>query len=302
MSEPRGRGRAKNGSSAPARQKVGTGPTASAEPAPSTGEPTSASQPTDTEAPAAEPAPSTTEATQAEAAPAEAPTTSTRPAGTARRAMTIGALVVLGIAGVGGGGALLARNLSHTSSGATAGGQAIATRWQQLPASQIFPATIQYVSAQNVMESAHRVGIAPAASCPAALDSAASAAMANLGCTMALRATYADQSGMLLATVAVAVVASARAAATAAGHIAALRPPAGIRPVPFSGTIADLFQDAQRAALGTPIAAGRYVFFYAAGYADGRPGQSAGDNPDLNSLGQDLVTKVEHVLTGQGTS
>lgn len=224
------------------------------------------------------------------------------PSGPARRAIMIGALVVLGIAGVGSGGALLARNLTHTASSTGAGGgQSVTTRWQQLPAGQIFPATIQYVDAQNVMESARRVGIAPTANCLAGLDSAASAAIAKLGCTMVLRATYADQSGALLATVAVAVVESPHAAVTAASRIAALRPPTGVTPEPFSGTIADLFQAAQRATLGTPIAAGRYVFFYAAGYADGRPGQSAGNNPNLNSLGQGLVTMVKHVLTGQGT-
>ncbi len=220
--------------------------------------------------------------------------------GAARRAIAIGALVAIGIAGLGGGGALLAVSLTHAASTGTAGGgSAATTRWQRLSAGQVFPATISYVNAQHITQSAHRVGIAPSASCRAGLDSAASATMAGLGCTMVLRATYADQSGTLLATVGVAVVASPSAAVTAVSRLAGLRTPAGVKAGAFSGTIANVFQDAQRAAFGTPVAAGRYVFFYTAGYADGRLGGSAGDNPDLDALGRGLVAQVGRVLAGQ---
>jgi hypothetical protein len=222
-------------------------------------------------------------------------------ASAARRVIAIGALIVLGIAGVGGGATRLALSLAHAASaGAAGGGSAVTARWQRLTAGQIFPVTIRYVDAQDVTQSAHRVGIAPSASCATGLDSAAATTMAGLGCTLVLRATYADQSGVLIATIGVAVVASPHAAATAVRRLAALRSPAGVKAEPFSGTIADLFHDAQRAAFGTAIAAGRYIFLYSAGYADGRSGQPAGNNPDLDSLGRGLVTKVERVLTSQG--
>src|SRR5215470_15553549 len=96
-----------------------------------------------------------------------------REGGRGRRSIAIGALAVLGIAGLVGGGTLLVREITRPAAGSqaqAATGQDIATRWQRLPAGQIFPPTVRYVNAENIPQSAQLVGIAPSASCLAGLD------------------------------------------------------------------------------------------------------------------------------------
>jgi hypothetical protein len=229
-----------------------------------------------------------------------APIPGGRPPRRVLRGVAIGALIALGVVCVGGGGTLLIRELTRgaTSAEATAAAQQeVATRWQRLQASQIFPATIRYMTNENIFQYAHRVGIAPAASCQAALDPAVSQSMKGLGCTVVLRATYTDYSGALVATVGAAVLASPQAAATAVLRFSAGSPLTGVRAVAFSGTTSDLFDSAGRASFGTPVASGPYVFFYSAGYVTGQP--SAG-NPELTSLGQGLLIGIEHILTSHG--
>jgi len=215
------------------------------------------------------------------------------------RGLAIGVLIVFGIAGVGGGGTLLVRELTRKATSTeikAAVEQEIATRWQRLPASQIFPATVRFLSEENNNQSAHLVGIAPSASCQSALDSAVVGALRNLGCAAVLRATYTDDSGALVATVGAAVLASPKAASTATARLSALSLK-GIKPLTFSGTVANFFRPAT---IGFPVAAGPYVFFYAAGYSDGEPSRSLARNPDLDALGQGLVSEIEKTLTSPG--
>jgi hypothetical protein len=115
-------------------------------------------------------------------------------------------LVVLSLAGVAGlaiGGFALHAELTRpaTAAEAAAAGRAeIATRWQRLPAGRLFPATISYLSAGRQQTTARRVGIAPAASCAAALDPAVAAIFRARGCRAVLRASYTDSSGSLTVT------------------------------------------------------------------------------------------------------
>jgi hypothetical protein len=84
-----------------------------------------------------------------------------------------------------------------------------------------------------------------------------------------LRATYADQSGTVLATAGIAVMTSPAGAQQAQN--AALgqgtEEKAGILATGFPGAA---FPEAAREVFGSEAGSGPYVFFYTAGYADGR--------------------------------
>ncbi|MDR0341772.1 MAG: hypothetical protein LBI49_01435 [Nocardiopsaceae bacterium] len=209
-------------------------------------------------------------------------------------------LVTAGLAGLGGGGTSLYLELTRAPTRAeiTAAGTAeIASRWQRLPAGEIFPGTIRYLTAEGIHTTAVRAGIAPAASCAAALDPAVAAALRRYGCLTVLRATYLDQSGTLAATVGVAVMSGPDAAERSTEKLSTGR--AGVRAARFAATRADLFGDAQRARFGVQ-AIGRYVFFYAAGFADGRPGKAVGSAATPDDLANGVEDEVMTGLTGGG--
>jgi hypothetical protein len=225
------------------------------------------------------------------------------------RGIAITMLLVLGLAGVGGGGVALAHELTRgptSAEMAAAVQQEVASRWQRLPAGKIFPATLSYATSDfNVTMTARRVGIAPATTCAAALDPAVSALLRKFGCTTVLRATYVDQSGTLAVTVGVVVMTSA-AAASGADGIADTSPPGltgGVRTFSLPGTVADLFGDAQRRAFSVVGAGqGRYIFFWAAGYTDGRVSGSATSTPGLVDLGSGVVLGVQAAFTAHGSA
>jgi hypothetical protein len=112
-----------------------------------------------------------------------------------------------------------------------------------------------------------------------------------------LRGTYLDASGTLAATIGIAVMTSAADASKVEAGITPLKPSAGLHTVPFAGSTADKFSDANRGAAGA-IASGPYVFIYTAGYTDGMPGGAARANPELDALGTGVVTRLETILTG----
>jgi hypothetical protein len=214
-------------------------------------------------------------------------------------------LIVLGVAGVAGGGMGLGRELTRTATRAemtAALSREIATRWQRLPAGEIFPATIGYTNAQSVTTTATRVGIAPPASCRAALEASALRRIRSLGCTTMLRATYADASGMLAVTVGIGVMASPAAASTAYLDLSPLAAGGGLHTVAFRGTITDAFSDSERGAAGIQQVSGPYVFLYTAGYTDGLPGAVARANPELVTLGSGILETLETVLTSHAST
>jgi hypothetical protein len=209
-------------------------------------------------------------------------------------------LALLGLGGIAGGGTALYLEFTRSATpaeAAAAGRAEVASRWARLAGGKIFPATVAYATSDGLQTTAYRVGIAPAASCAAALDPPVATAMRHHGCVTVLRGTYLDASGTLVTSVAVAVMASPDAAQAAATATAGLAQ-AGVRAVRFGGTTATRFGDAQRGWFGE-MAQGPYVLFYAAGYADGRPGAdhaSAGPT----DLGLGVTQRVAAVLSGGG--
>jgi hypothetical protein len=173
----------------------------------------------------------------------------------------------------------------------------IGKRWRTWPASRIFPAAVSYQlssfgpgSGAGVSLTAHRIGIASQASCGSATDPPVARVLAAHGCVAVLRATYEDATGALAVTVGVAVLpgpasasASRRALPSAAGG------PLGIRPVPFAGTLAAQFGDAQRQ-LSSVSSAGAYLIMSTVGYSDGRGRVQGAADPYT----KDEMLSVEH--------
>lgn len=220
------------------------------------------------------------------------------------RLIAVVVLVILGVACAAGGAVTLVRELTRSATKAeiaAAQAEEIATRWERLPAGKIFPARISYQNEEGVTTSATLVGIAPQASCQAALAPAAYSQIRALGCRTMLRATYLDASGTLATTVGIAAMPSPRAASSAQGDLVGQAPSAGLDAVPFAGTMAEDFGDAQRGAAGAQFD-GPYLFLYTAGYTDGLPGAAATGNLELGALGAGVLGAIEPVLISHGST
>lgn len=156
----------------------------------------------------------------------------------------------------------------------------IAKRWRTLPEGTIFPSTVTYQlpgyalnGTQNLMLRARRLGVNEAVRCRQGAGPAAARILRRYGCTAVLRATYADSTGSMVATVGVAVLPDAAAAAGAEKKLrqaGSRDEPGTVRAAPISGTLASRFDDAQRQ-LSWNTHAGPYVVLTTVGYADGRP-------------------------------
>lgn len=213
-------------------------------------------------------------------------------------------LALAGVAGLAVGGYALHAELTRpaTAAEAAAAGRAeVATRWRRLPAGQLFPATISYLSPGQLRTTAVRVGIAPATSCAAGLDATAEEIARPHGCRAVLRATYADSSGSLAVTVGIVVLPSTAAAQSVASDLTTQPPPAGVRVVSFPGTRAAGYGEAQRGWFHAVAGNGPYVFLSAAGFTDGRQGQgnfelTTGPGHLANAVLNRLITE----LTGGG--
>ena len=216
------------------------------------------------------------------------------------RRLTVILLILTGLAGVGGGGAGLVLELTRHATRAEAAAamsEEIASRWRRLPADRIFPPGVSYDTAGGAMAVAHRVGIAPAASCPAALDPAAARAVASGGCITVLRATYLDPSGTLAVTMGIAVMPDTAAAARALSAFKSRMRHAGVRPVPLPGTVTHLFTGT-RLARPDAIAVGPYLFMLAGGYTSGHAAAArTAANPGLDDLSTGLSSQAISVLT-----
>jgi hypothetical protein len=181
-------------------------------------------------------------------------------------------------------------------------------RWRALPAGAIFPDSVSYSvpglelnSASSLTLQAHLLSISPTTTCAAAVSGTAAQILSQHGCTAAMRATYVDSSGSLVATVAVAVLPDAageRAVIqdlTGSGHVSA----ALVQALPVARTSASDFGDPQRQ-VTSAIGAGPYVILSTAGFADGRHHvRLAADRylqTEMSSLTSGLASAAERAL------
>jgi hypothetical protein len=196
----------------------------------------------------------------------------------------------------------------------------IASRWQQLPAGQIFPASVPYQLPAAVLQdatplnlNAQRIGIAPQSGCGTGVTtSAAAAVLRRDGCKAVLRATYVDSTWSYVMTVGVAVLPSDAAAAkarqslaqprlTAADNAKADRLPAGIQVVRYRGAAAAMFDYSRQ--ISASFADGPYLVMYAAGYADSRPRVPVASDrysyAEMTSLARGVAQSVADTLAAQ---
>src|SRR6266571_1481455 len=201
--------------------------------------------------------------------------------GRLRSSLTVAA-VVLGLAGLAAAAAGIAVQVMPRRFTVAQQQQIMAwesaRRWRALPAARIFPATVTYqlhsfalAGSAGLSLHARRVGISRRAGCAAGADRGAAAVLRRNGCAAMLRASYVDATGSLVVTVGVAVLPGTAATAASIRALPSrhgMR--AGVRPLAFRGTLAAGFGLAQRQ-LSYTVAAGPYLVFSVAGYADGRP-------------------------------
>jgi hypothetical protein len=235
-----------------------------------------------------------------------APAVPAKPPRRLARIVVLTLLVALGLAGVGGGAAALARELTRPATKAeqaAAVQEEIASRWQRLPAGRIFTPTLGYSTSDfGTNMTATLVGIAPPASCATALDPALATVLRRFGCVTVLRATYLDYSGSQAVTVGIVVMNSAGAASDATSNSELLPDNAGVRTFSLPATVADQFGDAQRRYFSAISSIGTYLFLAAAGYTDGRVSGSASSTPSLIDLGTGVLASLQSVITAHGSA
>jgi hypothetical protein len=202
------------------------------------------------------------------------------------------ALIIVGVLAVAGGAAGLARALTRPATPAQAAVAAraeVASRWERLPAGQIFPARLGYVDVDQSRQYLTRAGIAPRAGCARAADPAVAQVLDRAGCTTMLRATYVDASGTLAVTVGVAVMTSP-AAALRVGQAVSTTGYTGLAAYPVPGTAASRFGNAQRQLFGLSLAGhGPYLILDTGGFTDGRP-RAGSPGPPLTNLLSSLLS------------
>jgi hypothetical protein len=181
-------------------------------------------------------------------------------------------------------------------------------RWRALPAARVFPESVTYqipaavlYATSSLYLQARLIQISPQDTCPAAFSGVATRVLREHGCSAAMRATYVDASGGMVATIAVAVLpgsATAQAVAAALPGSADARP-ALVRALSIPRTAAAGFRDAQRQ-LSVTTAAGPYVIMATAGFSDGRNRVSIAADPylyhELASLASGLTRSASLVL------
>jgi hypothetical protein len=175
----------------------------------------------------------------------------------------------------------------------------VGQRWRSWPAGQIFPRAISsslpgtaFGGGPSLALTAHRVGIAPQATCRSAAPRAAAGVLDQHGCLAVLRATYEDTTQTLAVTVGVAVLPAASAAQKTARSLGNPGDPrSGVRTVAFRRTATARFGGRSQR-LSWDRAAGPYLVFATAGYADGRP---------WIAQGGDTYTEAELLGLASGT-
>jgi hypothetical protein len=160
-------------------------------------------------------------------------------------------------------------------------------RWRSLTEGKIFPASVRYtvpasaLFGQQLVLQARLLGVSHNESCAAALSGSAVRLFARYHCSAALRATYVDASGSMVATVAVAVLPNSADASAVVSDLTSNRggslesvgdsPSETVaRALRIDRTPASSFRNPQRQ-LSQAVGAGPYVILSSAGFADGRP-------------------------------
>ena len=184
----------------------------------------------------------------------------------------------------------------------------IASRWQQLTAGRIFPASVPYQLSPTVLQDAtplnldaRRIGIAPQSGCGAGVTtSAAAAVLRREGCRAILRATYVDATWSYVMTVGVAVLPSHAAAVKAYQSLSQPR----ILVVRYHGTAAALYDYSRQ--ISASFAKGPYLVMYAAGFADSRPrvpvASDSYSDTEMTLLAQGVARSVADTLAAQPPS
>jgi len=224
-------------------------------------------------------------------------------------ALLAAGLVGLAVSAVGIAHQLLPRRFTAAQQRAISTWE-VERRWRAVPAGRIFPASVPYYISASLLNStsglalhARLLGISPATSCARAASGAAIQALRAHGCSDVLRATYVDASGSLVATVGVAVLPNAAAAATVVNQLSrsGASHPAPIHALAIARSPAADFGAAQRQVSYVTVAES-YVIMATAGFADGRGRVrlTADDylDSELTSLAYGLVGRAKSVLGG----
>jgi hypothetical protein len=181
-------------------------------------------------------------------------------------------------------------------------------RWRSLPAGALFPRSVTYTvpgadlnSSSDLELQARLLSVDPTADCGGAVTGTAAELLGRYHCAAAMRATYVDSSGALVATLMVAVLPTTAdqhaviEQLTGSGSIS----PVLVRTLRVAGTPAARFGDAQRQ-LTQAAGAGPYLILSTAGFADGRHRVRLSGDPylgtEMSSLASGLVTSAERVL------
>lgn len=213
----------------------------------------------------------------------------------AASALTLCCAAVAGVAGSGARTELTRGPRAAELDAAAA--REVAERWRVWPAGRVFPAVLPYTAEQGGRERAGRIGISPRTACGGAVDPQVLAVLRREGCRGVLRATYVDALRGVLVTIGVVVLrdelGAVRAKAAFPGG-----PVPGLRPLAFSGTLADRFTPEVRQA-GSVSQAGPYLVVMTAGQVDGRPASAAGEpRPAFFSFAAELAETVLTRLSG----
>jgi len=243
----------------------------------------------------------------------QGPSPAPRRAGRLRRRIrqfAFSLLLLAGLAGlatsaVGIAHQLLPRRFSPAQRRAIAAWE-MERRWRALPAGTIFPASVPYQLTAGQLEAtspldlnARRLGISSATSCTRAVSGTAVRVLSSHGCSAALRATYADSSSSLVATITVAVLPSASAASAVAGDLSGSGADQMVaRAMRIAGTPAARFGDTDRQ-LSRSEHVGPYVILATAGFADGRRHLHIADvylNSEMISLVKGLMSSAHRTL------
>ncbi|GHF90074.1 hypothetical protein [Streptomyces thermodiastaticus] len=198
-------------------------------------------------------------------------------AGTGARTAAAAVCLVLGIGLIGG--AVTGSWLTDDSGSARTGTFATArTLWHSVPVDTLFPPTVQGPGAGpgGADRTWTRVAVAPDSDCADAFDPLLRRALAPVGCTRLLRATYTDATQTYVTTVGLlftkADAATMKSLATRFGTEDLARR-ADLMPRPYAapGTVAASFGDRQRASWTVSVPTDLPVVVYAvSGWADGR--------------------------------
>ena len=235
-----------------------------------------------------------------------------RPVGRLRRRIrqfAFSLLLVAGLAGlatsaVGIAHQLLPRRFSTAQRRAISAWE-MERRWRALPAGTIFPASVPYQLSADGLEAtspldlnARRLGISPATNCAQAVSGTAVRVLSTHGCSAALRATYADSSSSLVATITVAVLPSASAASAVVGELSGSgADQMVVRAMRIADTPAARFGDTDRQ-LSRTEHVGPYLILGTVGFSDGRHLHIADAylKSEMVSLVKGLMYSAHHTL------